>query len=98
VTYELLVENIQDAKTHLQGLHRLLESHGGLQKICAADIITSTMSEMHKAVREIEKYTKHCVEDNGAQTFPSYRYQAQLGHVDSASHRRHAADDWRCRI
>jgi hypothetical protein len=70
IKYELLVGNIQDAKTHLQGLRRLLESHGGLQKICAADITTSTVSEMHKVVREMGKYAEHCVDGNGAQTFP----------------------------
>jgi hypothetical protein len=70
ITYELLVENIQDAKTCLQGLRKLLESHGGLQKICAAGITTPAMSEMHKVVREMEKYAKHCVDDNGTQTFP----------------------------
>jgi hypothetical protein len=59
ITYELLVENIQDAKPHLQGLRRLLESHGGLQRICAADITTSTVSEMHKVVREMGKYAEH---------------------------------------
>jgi hypothetical protein len=62
-------ENIQVAKTHLQGLRKLLESHGRLQKICAADITTSTISEMHKVVREMEKYAEHCVDGNGTQTF-----------------------------
>jgi hypothetical protein len=65
-----MVENIQDAKTCLQGLRRLLESYGGLQKICATGITTSAMSEMHKVVRGMEKYAKHCVDDNGTQTFP----------------------------
>jgi hypothetical protein len=58
IAYELLVENIQDAKTCLQGLRRLLESYGGLQKICATGITTSAMSEMHKVVRGMEKYAK----------------------------------------
>ena len=70
ITYELLVENIQDAKTHFRGLRNLLRSHGGLQKICAADMTPSTMSEMRKVVREMEKYAEHCVDDSGALMFP----------------------------
>jgi hypothetical protein len=54
ITYELLVENIRDAKTHFQSLRNLLWSHGGLEKICAADVIPSTISDMRKVVREME--------------------------------------------
>ena len=66
ITYELLVENIRDAKTHFRGLRNLLRSHGGLQKICAADVTLSTISEMGQVVREMEKYAEHCVDDDGS--------------------------------
>ena len=87
ITYELLVENIQDAKTHLLGLYRLLESQGGLQKICAADITTPTISEMHKVVHEMEKYAKHCVDGNGVQTFP-YKPEENALSLRLAAHSR----------
>lgn len=54
ITYELLVENIRDAKTHFQGLRNLLRPRGGLEKICAADVTPSTISNMRKVVREME--------------------------------------------
>ena len=72
ITYELLVENIQDAKTHFRGLRNLLRSHGGLQKICAADMTASTISEMRKVVREMKKYAEHCIDDSGPRMF-SYK-------------------------
>ena len=40
--------------------------HMASSRICAADITTSTMPETHKVVHEMEKYAKHCVDDNGA--------------------------------
>lgn len=69
ITYELLVENIQDAKIHLRGLRNLIQAYGGLQKVCAADVTPSTISEMRKVVREMERYAEHCVAVDSLRTF-----------------------------
>jgi hypothetical protein len=80
ITYELMVENIQDAKTHFRGLRSLLRSHGGLKKICSADVNPSTISEMRKVVHEMEKYAKHCVDDDGQRTFSHKPDENALSH------------------
>jgi hypothetical protein len=69
ITYELLVENIQEAKIHFRGLRNLLRSHGGLERICAADVTSSTISEMRNVVHEMERYAEHCLDDDGQQPF-----------------------------